>query len=54
MEFKRAPYWSKSRDRTKQSVRGNLYKYRKKTVIFGKFDISNKEDFCHQLYFSLP
>ena len=23
-------------------------------IIFGKLYISNEEDFCHQLYFSLP
>ena len=33
-EFKRAAYWSKLRDRTKQSVKGNLSKYRKNNCNF--------------------
>ena len=40
--------------RTKQFVKGNLYKCRKKTIIFGKLYVSNEVDFCHQLYFPLP
>ena len=27
---------------------------RKTSILFDKLDISNEEDFCHQLYFSLP
>ena len=26
----------------------------KKPIIFGKLHISNEEDFCHKLHFSLP
>ena len=33
-EFKWAAYWSKLRDRTKQSVKGNLSKYRKNNCNF--------------------
>ena len=33
-EFKRAAYWSRLRDRTKQSVKGNLSKYRKNNCNF--------------------
>ena len=33
-ECKRAAYWSKLRDRTKQSVKGNLSKYRKNICNF--------------------
>ena len=33
-------------NKTKQFVKGNLYKYRKKAAIdFNKLDISNEEDF---------
>ena len=39
-------------DETKPFLKGNFYKYRaKKTaIVFDKLDISNEEDFCHQLY----
>ena len=39
-------------DETKPFLKGNIYKYRaKKTaIVFDKMDISNEEDFCHQLY----
>ena len=38
-------------DETKPFLKGNFYKYRaKKTaIVFDKLDISNEEDFCHQL-----
>ena len=39
-------------DKTKPFLKGNLYRYREKktAIVFEKLDISNKGDFCHQLY----
>ena len=39
-------------DKTKPFLKGNLHKYgeKKASTVFDKLDISNEEDFCHQLF----
>ena len=42
-------------DKTKPFLKGNLHKYgeKKASTVFDKLDISNEEDFCHQLFIFL-